>query len=258
MSNFICTVNGTRGRSLDLYDNKCVIKTDVCLESFVTGNANDGEKTIFFIDCCGLQFKEAGNTIGFLQLETSTSQMNNLNSNYYSENSFTFDNGYKNNRLMRDIYDYISVRMEGYKYWEDSLLRANLPDSLIEIYGKARPLSPVEEEEKLWKDEAEREERIRQKKAARNNRRDQYERKVLGANVICAEKIAGFVADSEDLIRFSDILNTWILYGLAGEQEYDDITDELAKKKEIERYYGINPNKISAFITKIKERFQLL
>lgn len=28
MSNFICTVNGTRGRNLDLYDNKCVIKTD--------------------------------------------------------------------------------------------------------------------------------------------------------------------------------------------------------------------------------------
>ncbi len=24
MSNFICTVNGTRDRNLDLYDNKCV------------------------------------------------------------------------------------------------------------------------------------------------------------------------------------------------------------------------------------------
>ena len=77
--------------------------------------------------------------------------MNNLDSNYYSENSFTFDNGHKNNRLMRDIYDYIAVRMEGYKYWDDSLLKANLPDSLIEIYGTARPLSPVEEEEKLKK-----------------------------------------------------------------------------------------------------------
>lgn len=258
MSNFICTVNGTRGRNLDLYDNKCVIKTDVSLESFMTRNANDGEKIIFFIDCCGLQFKEAGNTIGFLQLETSTPQMNNLDSNYYSENSFTFDNGHKNNRLMRDIYDYIAVRMEGYKYWDDSLLKANLPDSLAEIYGKARPLSTVEEEEKLKEDEAEREEAIVQKKAARNERKDQYERKALDANVINAKKIACFVADSDDLIRFSDILNTWVLYGLADEKEYDDITDELAKKTEIERYYGINPNNISAFITKIKERFQLL
>lgn len=41
MSNFICTVNGTRGRNLDLYDNKCVIKTDVSLESLMTRNAND-------------------------------------------------------------------------------------------------------------------------------------------------------------------------------------------------------------------------
>ena len=76
--------------------------------------------------------------------------------------------------------------------------------------------------------------------------------------MINAKKIACFVADSDDLIRFSDILNTWVLYGLADEKEYDDITDELAKKTEIERYYGINPNNISAFITKIKERFQLL
>ncbi len=255
MSNLICTVNGTRGRSMELYDNKCIIKTDVSLESIVTRNANDGEKTIFFIDCCGLQFKEAGNSIGFIQLETSTPQMNNLDNNYYSENSFTFDNGYENNQLMRDIYDYIAVRMEGYKYWDDSLLKANLPDSLAEIYGKARPLSPAEEEAELRKEEAKCEERKRQKETERNKRRDQYEKKLLEANIANAKKIAGFIADADDLIRFLDILDTWVLYGLASEKEYDDITDELAKKAEIETYYGVNPNNISAFLAKIKERF---
>ena len=66
----------------------------------------------------GIQFKESKATIGYLQVETSSMQMNNQTSNYFSENSFTFEqnkNGL-NNMIMRQVYNFVSERVEGYKY----------------------------------------------------------------------------------------------------------------------------------------------
>lgn len=118
MSNLICTLYGVRGRSIEIYDNKCIIRTEMTAGSILTGNATDGEKTLFYIDCVGIQFKESKATIGYLQVETSSMQMNNQTSNYFSENSFTFEqnkNGL-NNMIMRQVYNFISERVEGYKY----------------------------------------------------------------------------------------------------------------------------------------------
>lgn len=47
MSKLICELKGVRGRSLKLYDTKCVIKTEVTVGSILTENASDGEKQCF-------------------------------------------------------------------------------------------------------------------------------------------------------------------------------------------------------------------
>lgn len=86
-------LEGVRGRHIEIYERKCVITTTATVGSVVTGNATDGEKTIFYPDVVGIQFKKSGVTIGYLQFETSSAQMNNQASNVFSENTFTFEEG---------------------------------------------------------------------------------------------------------------------------------------------------------------------
>lgn len=118
MAKLICKLQGVRGRTMYIYDTKAVIQTAVTVGSILTSNATDGEKTIFYSDCTGIQFKESGLAIGYLQLETPSMQMNNQSSNFFSENTFTYENG-KNgltNELMRAWYNYLADRMESIKY----------------------------------------------------------------------------------------------------------------------------------------------
>lgn len=69
----------------------------------------DGEKTIFYSDVVGIQLKKPGFTIGYLQLETASGQMNNLTSNAFSENTFTYE------RMTPEI-----TEMKDYIYWQIS------------------------------------------------------------------------------------------------------------------------------------------
>lgn len=85
------SIKGCRGRKIRVYKNRIVIDTNVTLGSIISSNATDGEKTIFYKDIVGIQFKIPGVTIGYLQLETSSQQMNNVSSNVFSENTFTFN-----------------------------------------------------------------------------------------------------------------------------------------------------------------------
>lgn len=59
MANYICTLEGVRGRGLVLYDTKCVFTTKVTTGSIITKNATDGDKTIFYCDIIGIQFKNS-------------------------------------------------------------------------------------------------------------------------------------------------------------------------------------------------------
>lgn len=56
MSEKIYDLDGESGRHIDVYDNKVVLKVKAGLGSFFTGNFSDGEKTIYYSDCIGLQF----------------------------------------------------------------------------------------------------------------------------------------------------------------------------------------------------------
>lgn len=84
-------IKGARGRYLKVYEDKCVIGTKAGVASFLTGNGSDGEKTIYYSDVLGVQFKRSGLQLGYLQLETSTGLMNNRGDNFFNENSFTFE-----------------------------------------------------------------------------------------------------------------------------------------------------------------------
>ena len=81
--NTVYSIKGARGRHIDVYENKCVITTKVTFGSLLTENATDGEKTIYYRDCTGIQFKKSGFTLGYLQLETGGGMMNNRSSNFF-------------------------------------------------------------------------------------------------------------------------------------------------------------------------------
>ena len=97
-------INGSRGRSIKVYRDRCVIKTDATLGAILTDNATDGEKTIFYKNVLGIQYKAPGLTLGYLQLETGSNQMNNSKSNMFSENTFTFE---RDIELVEEMRDYI-------------------------------------------------------------------------------------------------------------------------------------------------------
>ena len=118
MANFICELEGVRGRNLKVYDTKIVITTKVSVWSVLSGNSTDGKKTIYLCDVVGVQFKKSGSMIGFIQFETPSLQMDNKSDNFSSENTFTYEKG-KNgitNGLMEYVYNFICDRIEEIKY----------------------------------------------------------------------------------------------------------------------------------------------
>lgn len=104
-------LTGVRGRRMVVYPHKVVIKTSVTLGSILTDNATDGEKTIYFKDVIGVQFKRSGLTIGYLQLETASGKGNNNASNFFDENTFTFEH----EPDIREVYKYILSRLDEIK-----------------------------------------------------------------------------------------------------------------------------------------------
>lgn len=111
----VYTIEGVRGRHIDIYKDKVVITTKVTLGSLITHNATDGEKTIYYSDCIGVQFKQSKVTIGYLQLETASSNGNNKASNFFSENTFTFDTTVISNEIMIEVADYVKSRVDAAK-----------------------------------------------------------------------------------------------------------------------------------------------
>lgn len=110
----VYSVIGARGKILDVYENKIVITVYGNIGSLVTGNFTDGEKSIYYKDAIGVQFKESkGLLLGYLQLETSSRMMNNMSSNFAGENSFSFEDS--QNIIMNEVFKYIQQRIDEIK-----------------------------------------------------------------------------------------------------------------------------------------------
>ena len=108
-------LKGVRGRTMKVYEDRALIKTTASVGTLLVGNASDGEKTIYYVDCIGVQFKESGLQIGYIQLETASALMNNKQNNFFNENSFTFDLSVTTNEKMREVADYIRERVSASK-----------------------------------------------------------------------------------------------------------------------------------------------
>ena len=108
-------LNGVRGRHIKIYEDRVVLSVKATIGSFITGNISDGEKTIYFEDCIGVQFKESGLQIGYLQFETAGRIMNNSASNFFNENTFTYDTTVQTNEFMVKVAAYVKDRVRACK-----------------------------------------------------------------------------------------------------------------------------------------------
>lgn len=113
-SDALYIVNGAIGRILWVYEDKCVIYVAPTIGAALTGNVTDGVKSVFYHDCIGVQYKEPGATLGYLQLETASGLMNNSGSNLFNENTFTFEREDIIPR-MREVYEYVCSKVSLYK-----------------------------------------------------------------------------------------------------------------------------------------------
>lgn len=111
----IYSLDGKRGKHLDVYEKKVVITTNLGLGSLITGNATDGMKVIYFKDIIGLQYKNPGTLIGYIQFETAASLDNNTNNNFYNENTFTFDMDCVSYKQIVEVFQFIEKRVKEYK-----------------------------------------------------------------------------------------------------------------------------------------------
>ena len=135
----VYSIDGVRGKHIDVYENKCTIKTKVTFGSIIASNATDGEKTIYYKDCVGLQFKPAKLTIGYLQFETASAMMNNHGSNFFGENSFTFDITVISNEKMEEVANYIRKRIDEIKTAGDR------PATIVSAISPAEELKKMKE-----------------------------------------------------------------------------------------------------------------
>ena len=103
---------GVRGRILTVYEDKVILTTRLTAGSLITGNATDGEKTIYFVDCIGVQFKKCDMTLGYIQFETASGVMNNKANNMFNENSFTWDVTVVSNETMEEVANYIKEKID--------------------------------------------------------------------------------------------------------------------------------------------------
>lgn len=105
-----------------------------------TAISTDGEKTIYFKDVIGIQYKRNGMTLGYMQFETATGSMNNEKSNFFNENTFTF--GADKDPIMEEVYEYVIGILDELKCggsdkgieenWEDEIPE-NCTTSLIRV-----------------------------------------------------------------------------------------------------------------------------
>ena len=133
-----CLVNST-GKILDIYENKVVFTSTKSTSTIVTGlvfgtSMTQGEKTIYFKDAIGVQYKPSSIADGYIQVETAAGGVSTSSSQYSGENAIQFS-GKKSNEEAEIIVAYIRKQIENIK---------NAPSG-----GVIQQLSPAEELKKF-------------------------------------------------------------------------------------------------------------
>jgi len=113
-----CLVNSL-GKILDVYENKVVFTSTQSTSTIVTGlvfgtSMTQGEKTIYFKDAIGVQYKPSSIADGYIQIETAAGGVSTSNSQYSGENAIQFS-GKKSNEEAEIIVAYIRKQIEEIK-----------------------------------------------------------------------------------------------------------------------------------------------
>lgn len=113
-----CIVNNS-GKILDVYENKAVFTSTQSSSTLVTslvfgGSVTQGEKTIYYKDAIGIQYKPSTVLDGYIQIETASGNMTSSSSQYGGENSIQFS-GKQRNEEAEIIVAYIKRRIEEMK-----------------------------------------------------------------------------------------------------------------------------------------------
>lgn len=110
LDNDVAATSGMR-KHITVYEDRVVLKA----KGMMMTNGWQGEKTIFYSDCTGVQIRMGGAlTAGYLQIETSSgSGMTDRTNPYQSENSVAFRKS--QNDVMDKIAKYIKEQMRNQK-----------------------------------------------------------------------------------------------------------------------------------------------
>lgn len=113
MSNLIYSFKGYMNRHIEVYEDKAIIKVKEGLGSFLTQSLDHGEKTIYYSDCLGVQFKKNSvlGGVGYLQFETASGLVNHRGSNQFNENTFPFFNSVSNEK-MEEVANYVKKKID--------------------------------------------------------------------------------------------------------------------------------------------------
>ena len=112
---------GSEGRILTVYSDRVSLITRPKL---LVGNYANGEKTIFYADCIGVQFSLSGGSrqLGYLQFETASAMASSSSSvarlsTYYNENTFIWYSGKTGvtNEQMEVVTKYIQEKIANHK-----------------------------------------------------------------------------------------------------------------------------------------------
>ena len=133
-----CIINNL-GKILDVYDNKVVFSSTKSTSTLVTGlvfgtSVTQGEKTIYYKDAIGVQYKPSSIADGYIQVETAAGGVTSSSSQYGGENSIQFS-GKERNAEAETIVNFIKNKIEEIK---------NAP-----VGGVVQQVSPAEELKKF-------------------------------------------------------------------------------------------------------------
>ncbi len=133
-----CIINNL-GKILDVYDNKVVFSSTKSTSTLVTGlvfgtSVTQGEKTIYYKDAIGVQYKPSSIADGYIQVETAAGGVTSSSSQYGGENSIQFS-GKDRNAEAEIIVAFIKNKIEEIK---------NAP-----VGGIVQQVSPAEELKKF-------------------------------------------------------------------------------------------------------------
>ena len=133
-----CMINNL-GKILDVYENKVVFTSTQSTSTMVTGlvfgtSVTQGEKSIYYKDAIGVQYKPSAIADGYIQIETAAGGVSTSSSQYSGENAIQFSGKAKNEEA-EIIVAFIRKQIEDIK---------NAP-----VGGIVRQLSPAEELKKF-------------------------------------------------------------------------------------------------------------